>query len=109
MTPEHTTKHIVIQILIQDMKRQQLIIGLNKLGFQSNIHGSDLCAVVAELMGIHSEEISWEWFDCYMDFLGHAGDYQVTGDGKNLLPLAEICYVNLSICAERDRNMKRNQ
>lgn len=47
-----TPKSLIIQLLIQDMKYKQLVVGLGKLGFQSDLHGTDTCGVVVELMDI---------------------------------------------------------
>lgn len=87
-----TSKPLIIQLLIADMKHEQLVAGLNHLGFESDLHGTDLNGVVAELMGIPEMDMEWDWFDVYMKFLDKASDYPITGDGKNLLPLAEACY-----------------
>lgn len=90
-------KHLIIPILVQDMKHEQLMAGLKRLGFHSDLHYLDLMGVVAELMRIPEAEMNWEWCDVYISFLKQAKQYEVTGDGKNLLPLAEACYAALVI------------
>lgn len=89
------------------MKHEQLVAGLGKLGFESDMHGSDLCIVVTDLMGIPEGDMSWDWCDLYVDFLSHAARYEITGEGHNLLPLAETCYTFLVTCAERERKKRQ--
>lgn len=95
-------KNLIIQLLIEDMKHEQLISGLKNLGFVSEFYGSDLCAVVAELMGIPEENISWDWMDIYMSFIRKAVHYEITDNGKSLLTLAETCYTFLKSYAEKE-------
>lgn len=78
------------------MKHEQLVQALQLVGFQTDLYGLDLSGVVAELMGIKEADISWDWFDIYMNFLCKASQYEITGTGENLLPLAEACYVFLN-------------
>ena len=102
-------KHLIIELLVQDMKHEQLINGLYKLGFQSDIYGLNISGVVAELLGIKEKDISWEWFEIYMDFIGKAKHYEITGRGKNLLSLAETCYTFLISHIEKERAEKEEQ
>jgi len=82
-------KQLAIKVIIHDMKYEQLIHGLRDLGFQTDIHGSDLCAVVAELLGIPADDITLDWLDTYMGFIKQAPLYPITDTGDALLPLAE--------------------
>jgi hypothetical protein len=95
-------KNLIIQLLIQDMKHEQLIAALRKLGFESDVHGLKILEIIAGLMGIAEEEITWEWSEGYVDFMCQVRKYKIKGNGENLLPLAEACYKFLSACAERE-------
>ncbi len=97
------------KLIKEEMKHEQLIQALQQLGFNSDLHGLDISGVVAELMGIPEGNMSWEWFDVYMSFLEQAGHYEITGDGMNLIPLAETCYLFLMNCkkAEQTTNKKK--
>jgi hypothetical protein len=88
-------KPLILQLLVADMKHEQLLEGLHRLGFHSELHGSGLSTAVAELMGTRKEDISEEWFEQYMRFLHKATRLEITGNGGNLLPLAELCYESL--------------
>lgn len=86
------SKHLIIRLLVNDMKHEQLLTGLHRLGFESDLHGSNLCDVVAELMGKRRGMQGEEWQTLYVQFMEKAGSYTITGNGHNLLPLAEQCY-----------------
>lgn len=94
-------KSLIIQLIVQDMKHEQLIGGLSNLGLQPDLHRLDICLIVADLMGLSDTNMPSDWMETYMDFLGHAECYEITGDGKNLVPLAEVCYSFLMKCVER--------
>jgi len=102
--PQQQNRHLIIQLLVQDMKHEQLVQGLQSLGFNSDIHGSDICAVVAALMGISPENLSWDWLDIYMNFLKQSTAYEVTDTGSSLQELANTCYTFLTTQAEKERN-----
>jgi len=87
-----SNEHLVIQLLIQDMKHEQLIRGMQSLGFNSNVHGSNISTIVAGLMGIKEDDISWEWMDVYMSFIKQATNYEITDTGSSLQQLANTCY-----------------
>jgi lambda repressor-like predicted transcriptional regulator len=95
-------KNLIIQLLAEDMKHEQLIAALRKIGFESDIYGLKILEIVAGLMGIAEEEISWEWSERYVNFMNQVKDHKIKGNGKNLLALAEECYQFLKECAERE-------
>jgi len=100
-------QNLIIQLLIQNMKHEQLMKGLSRLGFHSEKYNMDLSGIVAELMGIPEIEMSWNWFYIYMDFLKKAGEYKTIDEGKNLLTLAETCYKQLTTCAQAEKENKK--
>lgn len=93
-----TPKNLIIHLLVQDMKHEQLINGLTNLGFESQQHTLDIMAVVSGLMHIAPEKLSWHWCDAYMAAIKQARQYPITTDGQNLLPLAEQCFAVLETC-----------
>lgn len=95
-------KQLIIELLVQDMKHEQLIDGLYKLGFSSDLHGLNISGVIAELLGIKEADISWDWFEIYMDFVGQAKHYEICGTGNTLRPLAETCYTFLTSQLRRE-------
>jgi len=91
-----SNKDIVIKLLIQDMKQEQLMSGMRELSFQSDLHGSDISAIVAALMGIAEDDISEDWMEMYLSFIRKAKEYIITDSGTSLRSLAETCYVFLA-------------
>ncbi len=83
------------------MKHEQLINGLKDLGFESDLHGLELVSVVAEFMGSPELKSNSDYFDTYMIFLSMADQYDLTGNGRNLIPLAETCYMYLMKCMQK--------
>jgi len=90
-----TNKDIIIKLLIQDMKHEQLINGMQQLGFESDMHGTDISTIVATLMGIAEDNISEDWMNVYLSFIRKAKEYTISDSGTTLLSLAETCYVFL--------------
>ncbi|MCR6637788.1 MAG: hypothetical protein NVV82_02005 [Sporocytophaga sp.] len=60
----------------------------------------EIVSVVAEFMGAPELKSNSDWFDAYMNFLSMADQYEITGNGRNLIPLAETCYMYLKKCME---------
>lgn len=98
-----SSKELIIELLIHDMKHSQLLTGLHKLGFSSEMHDTDICGIVAELMDIPEMEMSWDWAGIYLKYVRQSEYYEITNNGKNLLPLAETCYNLLIQCANKEK------
>src|SRR5689334_7720044 len=98
-------KNIVVRLIIQDMKNYQLLQGLEKLGLstENGLHTSSLLEIIAQLMGIPEQQLSDEWCETYMGFLGQSTRYEITTHGDNLQPLAEACYGLLVSQAKWDK------
>jgi hypothetical protein len=96
-------RNLIIQLLVQDMKHEQLINGLSTLGFESDFHSLELFFIIAELMGINKEQVSHNWTDTYMGFMQQVNNYPITKNGENLLPLAEACYHFLQTSTEKKK------
>ena len=91
-----TDKTLIIQLIQQDLRHNQLTGGLRKTGLHTDLHNLELLTVVARFMGIGREEVSDEWGEIYVSFLEKALDYPITERGNELLPLAEKCYTLLA-------------
>jgi hypothetical protein len=92
---------LIVALIAQDMKHEQLLGAFEKIGFQSDIHELLLLDIIAEVMGVPPKKMSWDWVDIYMKFMKAAEGFEITGNGKNLLPLAEACYAALKTCIEK--------
>ena len=88
---------IIPTIIQQDMKHQQLVGGLRKIGLHCDgLYDLSILELVAELMGVSEGNTFDEWIDLYMLFINGANNYDVTTDGKNLEMPARLCYKHLS-------------
>lgn len=99
--PDHS--ELVIRLLVQDMKHEQLLNALNKLGFETDRHTLDLFNIIAGLMGIAEDQASWAWSDIYMEYMNKASVHPTTLYAENLVPLAKECYEKLVKCLEQER------
>lgn len=98
---------LITELLLHDMRYQQLIDGILSAGFTNSLHGSDLGTLVAQLMEVAAYDTNDEWFETYTNFIFLASNYEITADGKNLLPLVESCYLYLSAIATKIRKKDR--
>ena len=56
----------IIALIVEDMKHNQLLSGLNSIGLTDNDRYSlKIDALVAELMGFEKGTIPDKWFGCY--------------------------------------------
>ena len=93
-------KELIIQLIQQDLKYNQLITGLRKIGFDTDVHTLEIIEVVAQLMGIESGKISDKWTGTYVSFLDQAHHYKISVLSEELKPLAEKCYYLLEACKD---------
>ena len=82
------SQELIIQLIQQDMKHQQLVEYICKAGFDTDMHGLGLLPIVAELMGFTGEIPEW-WTEVYMECLGNTAHYPMRGSGRVLRVLAE--------------------
>lgn len=97
-------RKLIIQLIAEDMKHEQLLGALKNAGFNSDLHELNIMLIVAKLMGISKKKISWEWTDIYMHYISRVMEYELTGNGKNLMPFAKQCYNALSIQTQAEIN-----
>ena len=102
-------KQLVIRLIRQDLKHNQLVYGLEGLGFaDKGLHGLEILEIIAELMEVPEEKITGAWIGTYIEFLERSTDYKITGNGTNLLPLAEECY-NVLLARLDNEGQKRSE
>ncbi len=80
------------------MQYHQLITAITKAGYQQ-FAWLRTVKVVAGQMDINEDDMCWEWLEAYINFVLPAGEYEITEDGKHLVPLAETYYHYLVACA----------
>ena len=88
-------KELLIDLIQQDLKHNQLIIGLDKIGLEgSEMHNLRILEMVAKLMKV-PKTLQEDWTNAYMLCMEESVNYQITNRGESLKPLAEVCYNRL--------------
>jgi hypothetical protein len=88
-------KVAIIEIIRQDMRFNQYIFALRKLGIEVYDFDLDLMSIVAKLMNIGEEDMTDAWMELYVMELSTSEQIPIEPLGKNLYPLAEACYYSL--------------
>jgi hypothetical protein len=88
-------KVVIIEIIRQDMRFNQYIFALRKLGIEVYDFDLDLMSIVAMLMNIGEEDMTDAWMELYVMELSNSEQIPIEALGKNLYPLAEACYYSL--------------
>ena len=102
-TSSFPTKDLILILLQQDLKHNQLTEGLRQLGLDdAGVHSLDLLPVVARLMGLPQGQVPDAWGATYRRFLDAAPAYPLSHLGSELQPLAERCYEELVGCCQGD-------
>lgn len=85
-------KDIAINVIVQDMRFNQYLSVLRKLGIEANNFEIELIGIVAKLMGKEEGDISDSWMELYFTELSKCESVPIEPLGKNLYSLAEECY-----------------
>lgn len=95
-------KHLILQLLICELKHEQLLLGLQQAGFNIDGRSLDIMEVVAELMGIPYDELTDEWGMIYTGFMRKVRPYGMEGEEAYMQAYADACYTFLLDCRERE-------
>ncbi len=87
--------NVIIEIIREDMRFNQYISALRKLGIEVYEFDLDLMSIVAKLMGISYEDMTDTWMELYVTELSKCESVPMEPLGKNLYSLAEECYETL--------------
>ena len=88
-------QEIIQDLILQDLKHNQLIIGLDKIGLEgSEMHNLRILEMVSKLMKV-PKPLQEDWTNAYMLCMEESVNYQITNRGESLKPLAEVCYNRL--------------
>ncbi len=89
---EITLEELVIELILQDLKHNQLIYGLDRLNLDAGYcHFLGILDLVQRLMGV-PEELMDDFTDTYMDAMHRCLDFPISGSGEELRTLARECY-----------------
>ena len=89
------TALLITRLIQQDLKHNQLLAGLEALGFTDNgLQHLGIHTLIEKLMEVPPEAHN-NWATVYFNFLERAQYYPLSPQGEALLPLAEDCYRQL--------------
>lgn len=94
-------QEIILNLIQQDLKHNQLIIGLDKLGLEgSDIHNLRILEMVSKLMKV-PKALQEDWTNAYRLCMEESINYQITNRGESLKNLAEVSYTKLKRILEK--------
>ncbi|NQY08683.1 MAG: hypothetical protein HRT71_04110 [Flavobacteriales bacterium] len=89
----NSTEKLVIQLIVHDMKHQQLVIGLSGLGFDDT--GRNCLGVFENIimwLPIEGDELIGECLKAYMGYMKKASKMELTETNEQFEALAKECY-----------------
>ena len=94
---------IIKALILEDLRHNQLLYGLEKLQINMDEHHLCLLDVIAALLGV--EEVSNELGAIYLGFMQSSVESKIKPLGKNLKPIAEECYEVVLRCVELEKRL----
>ena len=91
---------IIKALILEDLRHNQLLYGLEKLGINMDQHHLQLLDIVGALLEVDLS--SNEIYDAYMATIESAADLPIVSLGKNLESLAADFYELLLVCIEKE-------
>lgn len=85
-------EELIEELIMADMKHNQLIIGLRNLDLDSENHYLGIYDLITELVGVSKSDGLDRLSEVYFQFMGHCEKYPITHLGEELRPLAQECY-----------------
>ena len=86
---------LVIELILQDLKHNQLILGLDRLNLDAGYyHYLAIMDLVQRLMDI-PDELTEDFTACYMASMNRCLEFPISRSGEELRPLAAECYDSL--------------
>lgn len=95
------TRDLVIELIRQDMKHQQLVEAICRAGFETDLHHLHIMPLVARLMYPKETEPEAGWIETYMECLGAAARLPIAARAENLRSAAEECYLLLRLRGDK--------
>jgi hypothetical protein len=84
---------LIIELILQDLKHNQLIQGLDRLALDAGYcHYLGLLDLIQKLMGV-PDKLMDEFTTIYMASMDRCLEFPISKSGEELRPLANGCYV----------------
>ena len=91
-----TKKEAIIQLIKQDLKHQQIIQGIERMGFGAkDFHHFPIFEAIFRFIPLENEDYIDRFSDTYMAIMKEAATLPVDAPYSALDPLAEQCYTVL--------------
>ena len=89
-------RELIIQLIEQDLRHNQLVLGLNKMELDSaGFYELEISRIIGRLMGIPFGRLDDHWGDIYDSFMEQSLHYPVKEAKSRFKTLAEACYNQL--------------
>ena len=98
-------KDLILILIQQDVKHNQLTTCLSKLGLDPEVHSLE---IVTRLMGVEKGDVSDQWAKIYFSFLDQAYRFKISERAEELKPLAEECH-NLLVACQNIENITESE
>ena len=96
-------RELIIRLIEQDLRHNQLVLGLNKMELDSaDFHELEISRIIGKLMGIPYGQLDDQWGNIYDSFMEQSLHYPVNEAKTRLKPLAEACYEQLTLYMDND-------
>ncbi|NHE56389.1 hypothetical protein [Cyclobacterium plantarum] len=90
-----TLDELIIELIIQDLKHNQLILGLDRLNLDAGYcHYLGIMDLIQRLMGVADDAMD-EFSATYMAAMHRSLEFPISRSEEELKPLAIECYKNL--------------
>ena len=93
-------KELTIHLIQQDLKYNQLLSGLERVGLYAEDLHLNLLNIVSELMNVPEGKKDDAWSDIYVSFMQQAIEFEFSANKETLKPLAIACYRELQTLLE---------
>jgi hypothetical protein len=93
-------KELIIHLIQQDLKYNQLLSGLERVGLYAEDLHLNLLDIISELMNVPEGKKDDAWTAIYVSFMQQAIEFEVSANKDTLKPLAIACYRELQTLLE---------
>jgi hypothetical protein len=93
-------KELIINLIQQDLKYNQLLSGLERVGLYAEDLHLNLLDIISELMNVPEGKADDAWSDIYVSFMQQAVEFEFSANKETLKPLAIACYGRLQSLLE---------
>ena len=91
-----SNKDLIINLIQQDLKHCQLILGLDDLGLEaSEKHSLEMFDIIADLMQVPEGHIESNWARVYLAYMSESREVEIEHMTTPMRPYAISCYDDL--------------